>query len=191
MSDDVFTPVERTDRAVRMIDQRKLPLIETWIDLETPEAVARAIELTDGLIEQAFEIARESGDNRAIRQLDEANRVQQSARDAYAAGQHDRAFGFTQRAREIARNATRNMDRSINADSARRALERTDDTIARLRAALDSDGGDAANELHERAANRQATAWEAFNSGELKKALANTKVARNLANRALQQLKNG
>ena len=26
-----------------MIDQRKLPLVETWIDLETPEAVAEAI----------------------------------------------------------------------------------------------------------------------------------------------------
>jgi methylthioribose-1-phosphate isomerase len=43
MSDEVFTPVERSADAVRMIDQRKLPLVESWIDLETPEAVARAI----------------------------------------------------------------------------------------------------------------------------------------------------
>jgi len=117
--------------------------------------------------------------------------MQQNAHDAYSAGQHERAFSFTQRAREIARKTMRDTDRSINADSARRALERTDETIARLRAALDSSDGEVAVELHDRAANRQATAWDAFNSGDLKKALANTKVARNLANRALQQLKNG
>ena len=39
----MLTPVERSKNAVRMIDQRKLPLVETWLDLETPEDVARAI----------------------------------------------------------------------------------------------------------------------------------------------------
>jgi hypothetical protein len=156
----------------------------------TADAVARAIELTEGLVERAYEIARGNNDDRALRQLGEATRMQQNARDAYNAGQFERAFSFTQRARDIARNTMREADRPIDADSARRALERTDETIARLRAALNDNGGTAA-ELHDRAANRQAIAWEAFNSGELKKALANTKVARNLATRALQQLNNG
>ena len=39
----MFTTVERTPRGVRMIDQRKLPAVETYVDLETPEAVAEAI----------------------------------------------------------------------------------------------------------------------------------------------------
>ncbi len=39
----MFTPVERTESGVRMIDQRKLPLVETYLDLETPEEVERAI----------------------------------------------------------------------------------------------------------------------------------------------------
>lgn len=39
----MLTPVERSEHAVRMIDQRKLPRVEAWIDLETPEAVAGAI----------------------------------------------------------------------------------------------------------------------------------------------------
>jgi methylthioribose-1-phosphate isomerase len=39
----MFTPVERTEDAVRMIDQRKLPLVETWVDLRSPEEVAVAI----------------------------------------------------------------------------------------------------------------------------------------------------
>jgi methylthioribose-1-phosphate isomerase len=43
MISDVLTPVERSARGVRMIDQRKLPLVEVWNDYETPEEVARAI----------------------------------------------------------------------------------------------------------------------------------------------------
>ena len=39
----MFTTVERTPGGVRMIDQRKLPLEEIYVDLETPEAVAEAI----------------------------------------------------------------------------------------------------------------------------------------------------
>jgi methylthioribose-1-phosphate isomerase len=39
----VFTPVERTKNGVRMIDQRKLPLVETYLDCESPEQVADAI----------------------------------------------------------------------------------------------------------------------------------------------------
>jgi methylthioribose-1-phosphate isomerase len=39
----MLTPVERSERGVRMIDQRKLPLVETYIDCESPEQVADAI----------------------------------------------------------------------------------------------------------------------------------------------------
>jgi methylthioribose-1-phosphate isomerase len=39
----MFTTVDRTPEGVRMIDQRRLPTEETYIDLETPEAVADAI----------------------------------------------------------------------------------------------------------------------------------------------------
>jgi hypothetical protein len=157
----------------------------------TVEAVARALELTDGLIERAYGLARENGNDVAVGKLDEAYRLQQNAHDAFEGGQYKPAHTLTRRAREIARNAIKSMNRTIDADSARRALERTDEIIARLRAALDSGAGETAAEIHDRAANRQTTAWNAFESGDLKKALANTKVARNLANRALRQLENG
>jgi methylthioribose-1-phosphate isomerase len=39
----MFSPVERSASGVRMIDQRKLPLVETYLELATPEAVADAI----------------------------------------------------------------------------------------------------------------------------------------------------
>ena len=39
----MFSPVERSGGGVRMIDQRKLPLVETYLELATPEAVVDAI----------------------------------------------------------------------------------------------------------------------------------------------------
>jgi methylthioribose-1-phosphate isomerase len=39
----MMTPVERSERGVRMIDQRKLPLVEVYLECEIPEHVASAI----------------------------------------------------------------------------------------------------------------------------------------------------
>jgi hypothetical protein len=157
----------------------------------TAESAARAIELTDNLIDRAYEIARESSNDRAIKRLDDASRIQQNARNAHSAGQFNRAVEFTRRARDVARKSMGSANRDVDAGSAKRALERTDETIAKLRESLDNDTGDTASQLYERAVRRQNEAWNAFDAGDFRKALANTKVARNLANRALRHLKNG
>ncbi len=39
----MFAPVERTKNGVRLVDQRKLPLVETYLECTTPEQVADAI----------------------------------------------------------------------------------------------------------------------------------------------------
>ncbi len=39
----MFKTVERTERGVRLIDQRRLPLVETYLELTSPEGVAQAI----------------------------------------------------------------------------------------------------------------------------------------------------
>jgi methylthioribose-1-phosphate isomerase len=39
----MLTPVERSERGVRMIDQRELPRAEVWLELESPEEVVEAI----------------------------------------------------------------------------------------------------------------------------------------------------
>ena len=40
----MLTPVELNDAVVRMLDQRKLPLEETWIELEVPASLKAAWE---------------------------------------------------------------------------------------------------------------------------------------------------
>ncbi len=41
----MFTTVERSEKGVRLLDQRKLPLIEEYVECRTPEEVAEAIRL--------------------------------------------------------------------------------------------------------------------------------------------------
>jgi hypothetical protein len=155
------------------------------------DAVASTLETTDLLIDRAFELARENQDDRAVRQLEEAARIQREAHDFFRNGQPDRALALTQRAREMAQKAARAMQKEISDDSVRQALERTDQILSRLREALDQSASDSATELYDRALARQNAARESFESGDLRKALANTKVARNLASTALQQIENG
>jgi hypothetical protein len=83
------------------------------------------------------------------------------------------------------------MNGDIDTESVRQTLERTDEILDRLRDALGAGDDEAAAGMFARASERQAAAWKTFNEGDAKKALANTKVARNLANRALRQLENG
>jgi hypothetical protein len=155
------------------------------------DAVAGALGLTDKLIDRAAEIARENGDERALTRLDEASRLQQNARDSYTSGRYESALALTQRAREIARNAMRTMSQDIDAESVRGTLERTDQALSKLRSALEGADNEEAEDLFRRASDRQASAWDAFESGEMKRALANSKVARNLAGTALRLLENG
>ena len=39
----MFAPLERTENGVRLVDQRKLPLVETYVECTSPEQVADAI----------------------------------------------------------------------------------------------------------------------------------------------------
>ncbi len=181
-----FEETKRAREIARRILNRAGVGIET-----TQDAVAGALETTDMLIDRAFELARENQDNRAISRLEEANRIQREAHDFFRDGQLDRAKTLTRRARDMAQKTARSLQTDISDDSVRQALERTDQILSRLREALDRSAGEAATELYERAVARQNTARKALTSGELKKALANTKVARNLASTALQQIENG
>ena len=43
----MLTPVERSRDAVRMIDQRELPLVETWLDLDSPDRLRFGLLLSE------------------------------------------------------------------------------------------------------------------------------------------------
>jgi tetratricopeptide (TPR) repeat protein len=153
-----------------------------------PDPVAGTLALTDRLLDNALELARDNGDNRALRRLEEAKRIQRDAHEAYQRGNPDKAVRLSRRARDLTQETARLMQKDINDVTVRRALHRTDEILDTLRGRLGGSAPQAPSRLYLRAANRQQTAWKSFNAGHLRKALADTKVARNLASNALRKL---
>lgn len=162
---------------------------------ESPEAkekdVGGAVSLTDRLLEQAFEVARELREERAIDGLREAERLQARAKRELEGEQYGSALASTHRAREVIKIVMRDVEKPVNPGQVRTALERTDESLAQARAAIQGKGDASAEALLQRAFSRQVSAWDAFESGEPKKALANTKIARNLAKKALRRFDDG
>lgn len=153
-----------------------------------PERVERALAFTDELLEQAYAAARENNLERAIQHLDDASRLQQQAKRSYADGQYRAALTMTGRARDAARRTLGAMQKPLDADEVARALAATDREIERAGAAVANSDNETAQSLLERAGVRQRAARAALDSRDLRRALALTRVARNLARGALSEL---
>lgn len=153
-----------------------------------PEAVARAIALTDEVLDRALGIAREHDLGQALEDLDRAREIQKRAKDRLDDGLLPAAMQSTMRARKIARDALRGMERPVVPETVRAALAQTDEVLQRVQAALAEDENADARAFFERATARQAEATAAFEAGDPRKALALTRVARNLATTALREL---
>jgi len=153
--------------------------------------VARAIEFTDGLLDRAREMAREQAMERVTEPLEQAAQLQSKAKEAFAASEYATAMRMTLRAREIAKRALGAMKKPLDADTVGKTLKQTDTVIETLGARLADKNNDTARSLYERAHNRQVNAWTAMEAGELRRALALTKVARNLARRGLAEIADG
>lgn len=146
----------------------------------------RAVTLTDELLDRARGVAMETGDDALARALDEAIRLQDSARDALLRSEFGTATHLTMRARDRAREALRKVEAGIDETAVQAALERTDLAIARAREALAADDAEG-RALVERAQARQSEARAAYTSNDMRRALALTKVAHNLALDALRR----
>jgi len=151
------------------------------------ESVARALRYTDDLLDRARTIAGNNDAPRLDEKIDEALRLQTSARNKFDAQQYRAALTMTLRARDIVRGALQGVDRPLDAQSVADALARTDEAIDRLSARVGDDDA-TAKSLLERARDRQTAARTALDAGQLRRALAMTRVARDLARRALEEL---
>ncbi|MCI0451889.1 MAG: hypothetical protein L0Z51_05780 [Candidatus Latescibacteria bacterium] len=157
-------------------------------DETAEERALRAVSLTDELLDRARAVALESNDEMLARSLEEAVRLQESAREALLRSDFETATRLSMRARDAAREALRKVEADLDPAAVEAALSRTDDAIARAKDAL-ADAGDAqAQGLIERAQARQTEAKDAFASDDLRRALALTKIAHNLASQALRRI---
>jgi methylthioribose-1-phosphate isomerase len=119
----MITPVRRSDDAVLMLDQRKLPFEETWLELRSPEEVARAIREMVVRGAPAIGIAAAYG-------------IALGATGAVTAGTEldgrlDEIYGFMARARPTAVNLSWAVERMRRTAASAREAGADDTALAR------------------------------------------------------------
>lgn len=149
-------------------------------------SVARELERTDRLIDRVEEVVRESRNAEAIRLLARANEVQATAHNEYREGHPRLALAATKEARALASRAHSLVRGPIDAAGVEKTLTETNRILAQARDVVRDSGDDRAMRLLEKAQEHQARALEHFRESELRRALAETRVARSLARRAVR-----
>lgn len=148
--------------------------------------VRGSIERTDALLGRITLVVRGSASERARRQLDLADDVQERAKAFAIEGRPRAALSATGQARAHAIRALRLADGAApgSPDGTRAALERTDDV---LRASADVAEAPPARPAFDRARRLQERAWSRFRAGDAAKALDLTLAARDELGRALDR----
>jgi hypothetical protein len=148
--------------------------------------VGRELARTDRLIEKARPLIEESGDEQALILSDRGLQNQTKAQGFFDQGRYQVAYQLTLEARELVARALVMVEGPISPERVGQAIAATDELMARVRPMITESQNDAAIDLFLTADNHQDKAKEALAGGRLKVALAQTKVARRLVDKALE-----
>jgi len=152
------------------------------------DRVLRELERTDRLIAKAGPDIAESGDEKAQQLLDRARQVQAQAYTVFEQGRYQLAHGLTLEARKLTAKAWAMVSGPVSPERVQQALTATDELIDRLRPVIMESGHEDAIELFRSAGSHQEKAKAALAEGHYKVALAQTKIARRLVDRALEMV---
>jgi tetratricopeptide (TPR) repeat protein len=153
--------------------------------------ILRELERTDSLIDRARPIVRESGNEEAMRVLERAISLQDDAWGAYRDGRPRRALNFTREARSQVQRALVLARGPVDADRVAKALLETDRLLERAAEIMREAGDERAEQVLEKATEHQMRAKRLFDDEQYRKALAETRVARRLAMRAIRMVEEG
>lgn len=151
----------------------------------------RELERTDLLLERVGTIVHESGDAAAGALLESAHAMQRRAHEAARDGHPREAMVRTREARDLANRARASLGGAEDHAAVEAAVAATDAALARAADLVRASDSRAAATLLERAQDHQSRAHAALDAGDLRRAMAQTRVARNLALRALQLVDRG
>ncbi|MBN1754617.1 hypothetical protein JW877_00250 [bacterium] len=153
-----------------------------------PERVVEILERTDALIDRMEALIMESGNEEAIGLFNDGVALQSEAHAAYEAGRYDQAARMSQEARRIVLHAVNIVDPrpEIGAEEVERALAATEAMIEEIGPAIHESGNEEAIELLEEAVEHQEIATELFEADDYEGALAETRIARQLVQRAVR-----
>ncbi len=146
----------------------------------------RELEKTDQLIERAADATRKAGSIMANQHLDQAVRLQVEAKDSFRRGMFRKSYKLTMYARDQVNRSVAILKSSERNDAiVRRALERTNEILARADEAITESGSLKAASLYETSRKTQAEAMEFFRGNRLRIAFKATLKARDIARRAI------
>jgi tetratricopeptide (TPR) repeat protein len=155
------------------------------------DRLERELERTDRLIERAREVIAGSDLPEARRALERAMSLQQDAWAAYRSERFRVALAATKEARNLAARVLKLVHGPMSSDRVERALSETDRLLDRAADIVTTAGDDTAARLVERAREHQAQARRLLGDGQLRPALAKTRVAAGLAKRAMRMVEGG
>jgi hypothetical protein len=175
---------ERVTLEARSHADRAIAIIR---GLPDPDRVLMQVERTAELAERARERLADCTDTRARALLRVGLEMQSRAEAAVRQSRHLAGLQLTMSARERIFKAMRlcNVTESLG-ELAARALQRTDDVIARAREALDEQGAPEARRALERAVSLQFEAQAEYRAERFETSLRLTHTARLAANRVLR-----
>jgi hypothetical protein len=152
------------------------------------DRVLHELERTDRLIGKASPFIRESGNEQAQALLDRVLQIQAKAYDLFQQSRYPLAQGLTLQARELVAKAWMLVEDPISPDRVRRDVLATDDLMERVRPLIMESQNQDAIELFQSAGEHQDKAKEALAVEHFQIALAQTKIARRLVDKALQMI---
>ncbi len=184
---------QRYEAAVRLFvsSQRLTRQALGATDLDGLSRAGREVERTDALIDRVRGDVQESGLDEAIRLLEQAMQLQRRAHETLDGARPAPALAATQEARQLANRARILAHGPVEPEQVERALAETDRRLAQAREVLSELDAPTADALLERALDHQRRARGRLDDGDLRGALAETRVARSLAKRALRLAEDG
>lgn len=149
-------------------------------------AVEQLLEDVARLLERAAPEIKDSGDPQAIAMLQRARDLFERARSLHDAHQFEMAAHHARQARDLVLRALRSTERPPDAAQVERALEDATHDIEDVAQEIRATGNAEAATLVERAMHHLERARRLLHDGRARAALAEIRVARNLAWRAAQ-----
>jgi hypothetical protein len=181
-------------RAVELTQRsRRIALNAAKILTSTPNAdnVETAIDLTEGLLDRATEMTSSNKSPAVEQTLSSALELQEQAKSRYADRNYAAALRLTLRARDLVKEAIGRLENPLDVESVETVIRATDSLIDDLKIRLEQSGDQTDRELFQRLVSHQESSWLEFEKGNLRSALARTKLARNLAGRILERIDEG
>jgi hypothetical protein len=150
------------------------------------ERVSRELNRTDRLIDRAGPLIEESGDEKAQVLFDRGVQTQLRAREFFEEGRNKVAYQLTLKARELVVRALVMVEGPISPERIRQAIVATDELMEQIRPIIVESQNQGAMDLLLTAGNHQDKAKMLLEAKRYKLALAQTKIARRLADKALE-----